>query len=54
MTVIKNRMTNTEFSKQDKAFLAACEQAGVTVTCRQASKFRNKKGTAFRKGRVKS
>ena len=31
----------------DAAFVAACENAGVKPTSRQASKFRNKKGAAY-------
>jgi hypothetical protein len=42
--------TNAEFCK-DKTFAAACERAGIPATIRQASKYRNKKGAAYRSGR---
>jgi hypothetical protein len=41
-------MTNKEFTK-DEIFVKCCEEAGTKVTRRQASKFRNGKGVAFRK-----
>ena len=41
-------MINRLFATSDKAFLAACEKAGTPPTARQASKFRNKKGSAFK------
>ena len=41
-------MTNREFAKQDQAFKACCEMAKVEPTVRQASKFRAKKGAAYR------
>jgi hypothetical protein len=45
------RMTNTQFAATDPAFKAACTKAGVAPTPRQASKWRNKQGDAFTKGR---
>ena len=39
--------TNEVFSKTDKHFIDACEKANTSVTVRQASKFRNKKGAAY-------
>lgn len=41
-------LTNRDFSKTDKAFLAACKKADVEPTVRQASKYRNKCGLAYR------
>ena len=40
-------MTNLEFSRT-KEFIEICKKAGVEPTQRQASKFRNKKGTAYK------
>lgn len=42
-------MTNKEFSEQDKIFNKACEIAGIKSTKRQASKYRNGKGLAYKK-----
>ena len=42
------RVTNKAFAKEDGFFKKACEVAGIEVTTRQASKFRNKKGLAFK------
>ena len=39
--------SNKEFMA-DKSFQLACSNAGVTPSIRQASKFRSKKGIAFR------
>lgn len=43
-------MTNAEFAK-DKDFQSACDRAGIPATKRQASKFRSKRGLAYKKGR---
>ncbi len=43
-------MTNREFSKTDKRFVEACESAEVKPTVRQASKWRRKKGKAWKHG----
>lgn len=40
--------TNAEFAKTDTKFLEWCRYAQVTNTKRQASKFRMKKGAAYR------
>lgn len=40
--------TNRLFAATDKAFIHACEQAKVKPTARQASKWRNKKGSAYK------
>ena len=40
------KLTNVEFRKTDKVFRKACALAGVPVTTRQASKYRNGKGLA--------
>ena len=45
---MKDRLTNRKFSKEDEKFLQACIDASVDSTVRQASKFRNKKGKAFK------
>lgn len=42
-------MTNREFTEHE-AFRKACIRARVEPTRRQASKFRNKKGLAFKVG----
>ena len=39
-------MTNVEFAKNDAVFVKACAIGKVEATPRQASKWRNKKGTA--------
>lgn len=41
-------MNNKDFSKQDKVFRECCEKEGIPTTRRQASKFRNKRGRAFK------
>lgn len=40
--------TNKLFSETEIVFRKACKLAGVEPTTRQASRFRNKKGSAFR------
>lgn len=44
-------MTNKEFYQKDQTFINACAQAGIEATKRQASKYRNKKGLAYKAGR---
>jgi len=39
-------MTNAQFVKVDAYFKKACELAKIKVTSRQASKYRNGKGSA--------
>ncbi len=46
-------ITNKEFVT-DEAFKNACIQADVEVTSRQASKWRNKKGAAYRAHKSKA
>jgi hypothetical protein len=41
------KMTNKKFT-EDEFFVACCKEASVDPTMRQASKFRNKKGSAYR------
>lgn len=41
-------LTNKEFASQDSKFQNACQKAGVEATPRQASKYRNKKGKAYK------
>ena len=43
-------MTNREFAKTDKRFVEACGSAEVKPTVRQASKWRRKKGKAWKHG----
>lgn len=43
-------MTNKEFAEQDTTFQDACEEAGLQKpTTRQASKWRNHKGIAYKR-----
>ena len=39
--------TNKKFT-EDVNFIKCCEEAGTKVTIRQASKFKNKKGLAYK------
>lgn len=39
---------NSPFAKENISFNECCEKAEVSPTTRQASKFRNKKGSAFK------
>ena len=41
-------MINSEFAKKNDAFRKACKKAHVEPTARQASKFRNGRGIAFK------
>lgn len=43
-------MTNKEFSETNEHFIEACERVDIKPTVRQASKWRNHKGLAY-KGR---
>jgi hypothetical protein len=43
-------MTNAEFATKNKEFITACAKAGIPATTRQASKWRMKKGLAWKKG----
>lgn len=45
----KYKVTNREFAQKNKEFIEICVNAGVEPTSRQASKYRNKKGLAFKK-----
>lgn len=49
----EERITNMKFSKMDKPFIQACTKANIPPTQRQASKYRNKKGLAYKTGRGK-
>lgn len=42
------KQTISEFARNDKDFIEACKRAGVDNTRRQASKFKNKKGLAYK------
>ncbi len=41
-------LTNKQFSQEDSKFLIACGQNNIEPTTRQASKWRNKKGSAYK------
>jgi len=41
--------TNAHFAKTDKVFQQACESVEIKPTARQASKYRNKRGLAFKR-----
>lgn len=43
----KGFVSNKAFAQNDQGFRARCEEAGVEPTARQASKYRNGKGSAF-------
>ena len=47
----KYDICNEKFAKEDSAFNQACEKVGIKPTARQASKCRNKKGSAYLQGR---
>lgn len=49
-----NRSTPThkEFATTDKPFQAACQRVKPPATKRQASKYRRKKGLAWKEGRA--
>lgn len=42
------RLTNKEFSEQDEKFVKVCKDNNIEPTTRQASKWRNKKGSAWK------
>lgn len=42
------RETNRTFAETNQAFKKACERAGTPATKRQASKFRNERGIAYK------
>lgn len=44
-------MTNAQFANEDGTFIEACLKAGVKPTKRQASKWRMKRGRAWKEGR---
>ena len=46
--VKKEVVTNARYAKENDVFRDACVKAGVEPTTRQASKWRLKKGKAFR------
>lgn len=43
----KKRIINKKFT-EDKFFIECCEKATIEPTIRQASKFRNEKGLAYK------
>ena len=44
----KGYVSNAKFAETDANFHACCIKAGVDATARQASKFRNRKGSAWK------
>ena len=42
------REDNKTFAENNQAFKTACERAGTPPTKRQASKFRNERGIAYK------
>lgn len=44
-------LTNAKFAQRDESFMKACSKVGIPPTSRQASKWRMKKGLAWKKGR---
>ena len=46
-----DKMTNAQFANEDGTFIEACLKAGVKPTKRQASKWRMKRGRAWKEGR---
>ena len=50
LKTVRYGVTNRMFASNNKKFIEACKRANIPPTARQASKFRNKKGTAY-KGR---
>jgi len=45
--------TNKQFAEKNEEFIKACDVAGVKNSTRQASKWRSKKGKAWKEGRTK-
>ena len=43
--------TNKEFANSNPNFLTACASVGLKPTKRQASRWRNRKGKAFKEGK---
>ena len=48
MTMRKARMNNRMLTERGYVFRKACELAGIEPTVRQASKYRSKRGMAYR------
>jgi len=46
LSSLKSSQTNTDFAKNNGKFKAACQEAGVEPTSRQASKYRRGYGKA--------
>ena len=46
--------TNSEFAAHNRLFLGACAATGLPPTTRQASKWRNGKGQAFKTSKSNS
>ena len=45
------RKLNFEFARDNKDLAKACQKVGIEPTRRQASKWRNGKGLAYKRGR---
>ena len=43
-----SNLTNRKFAKEDEKFQEACMNAEIQPTTRQASKYRNQKGKAYK------
>lgn len=48
MSETPTTLNNRKFAETDKKFRELCDKAGTPATKRQASKFRNKRGLAYR------
>ena len=48
---MKKQLTNAKFAESNPDFRQACLRAGIEATRRQASKWRMKKGKAWKEGR---
>ena len=47
-------MTNKEFAAKNEEFRAACKRVGIDPTSRQAARWKNRKGLAWKEGRNKA
>ncbi len=43
-----SNLTNRKFAKENGEFLQACNEANIEPSTRQASKYRNEKGKAYK------
>lgn len=49
---VGNMVTNKKFADNDDNFRSMCARAGIDATRRQASKYRNHKGKAFKEKNI--